>query len=624
MAIQNGWNSDDGIAFIKGNLIFAGRGTKSCTPTCKNQKANELLSTIGSTCNSFFSTFLLLIVLVCSSSLFAQEPVFTARTSGNKVTQHSVFEVQFELQNATSNDFTPPSFQDFRVVGGPSVGSSTMIVNGKVSQSQSWSYSLLATKQGTFTLGAAKVLAGSRKLSSRPITIIVGAPDQIHKQGTAPSSKEPVILRAEVDAPTYYPGQQIVLTYRLLFTENVQTVSTLMEDDYADFFVQNFGDFSREATFETVNGVQYTSRILKSLALFAHQSGTYTINPMQMSVGINAPFPGNQGFFNMRRIQDVQVTSQPLTVMILPLPDGAPASYSGGVGHYQMKTMAGQTNITTDDAFTFQLEITGDGDSRRWDPPSVVTDGTFEIYNPNITQDKIFENNNRVANIRTIAYQVLPTATGDFKVYVPFSFFDPVRKEYKTICSDTMMVHVTQGQNKQRTKQNQQAESSEIPQLMTVRSVWLKDRFWVSFPHLFLFSLVVVGGGYGWWLDQKRKQLDKISLPERLKAEASKSALHQYAILETSLQSMPSKSFYEKATEVYYKFLSDKFAIPPSELDESRLPFYFERAGVSDAVAQRAVRFFKSCLTVRYGGTPGGLTPPEMLRECREIIGLME
>jgi hypothetical protein len=562
--------------------------------------------------------------MVCSCSLVAQDPVFTARTSGNKVTQHSVFEVQFELQNANSNDFTPPSFQDFRVVGGPSVGSSTMVVNGKVSQSQSWSYSLLATKQGTFTIGSANVMAGRKKLSSRPVTIIVVAPDQVHKQGTVSSSKDPVMLKAELDAHSYYPGQQIVLTYRLLFNENVQTVSTLMEDDYADFFVQNFGDFSREATFETVNGVQYTSRILKSLALFAHQSGTYTITPMQMSVGINAPFPGNQGFFNMRRIQDVQVTSQPVTITILPLPDGAPSFYSGGVGQYQMKTAAGQTSITTDDAFTFQLEITGDGDSRRWDPPSVVTNGTFEIYDPKITQDKIFENDNRVTNIRTIAYQVIPSAPGDFKVYVPFSFFDPVRKEYVTICSDTMLIHVTQGQNKQRTKQDQQDERSEPPQLMKVRTSWLKDRFWVSFPHLFLFSLIVVGGGYGWWIEQKRKQDDKLSLPERLKAEAGKIARSQYELLEASFQSIPAKSFFEKATEIYYKFLSDKFAIPPSELDESRLPVYLERAGLSDIAAQRTIRFFKSCLTVRYGGAPGGLTPPEMLKECREIISLLE
>ena len=571
-----------------------------------------------------YSFFLFLILFSTSSTLLSQSPVFTARISSTKVAQHTVFQVQFELQNATSNDFLPPSFQDFKVVGGPSVGSSTMIVNGAVSQSQSWSYSVLATKQGTFTIGPATVVAGRKKLFSKPVSIVVVAPEKANQQGSTSSSKDPVILKAELDASAYYPGQQIVLTYRLLFRENVQTVSKLAEDDYADFFVQNFGDFSREATFETVNGVQYTSRILKSLALFAHQSGTYTIDPMRMSVGINAPFPGNQGFFNMRRIQDVDVASEPLQVTILPLPDGAPASYTGAVGQYQMETHPGTTNITTDDAFKFDLVITGDGDSRRWDPPTLVDNGTFEIYEPKITEDKVFENSNRVSNIRTIAYQLIPSAPGDFKVYVPFSYFDPVRKEYLTITSDTISVHVTQGQNKPRSISDVTADSTQVIQLMKVRTTWLQDRFWTSIPHLVLFGFILSGAVYAWWLDRKRKQDDKLSPVERLKAEAGSYARSQIDSLETSMNSLPSKSFFEKATEIYYKFLSDRFSIPASELDESRLPGYLEKAGVVDEAVQRATRFFAACLTVRYGGIPGGYSQAEMLSESREVIGLLE
>src|SRR6187549_2255085 len=329
----------------KGNSNFTFHMTASLD--CVELDRPSLLGKLASG-----SIFFLLFLFSTATSLFSQSPVFTASVSSSKVEQHTVFEVMFELQNATSNDFLPPSFEDFKVVGGPSVGSSTMIVNGAVSQSQSWSYAVLATKQGTFTIGPASVVAGRKKLFSKPVTIAVGAPNKSNQQGSSTSSKDPVILKAELDASTYYPGQQIVLTYRLLFNENVQTVSTLVEDDYADFFVQNFGDFSREATFENVNGIQYTSRILKSMALFAHQSGTYTITPMRMSVGINAPFPGNQGFFNMRRIQDIDVGSEPVTVTILPLPDGAPVSYTGAVGQYQLSTVGGQTNITTDEALT--------------------------------------------------------------------------------------------------------------------------------------------------------------------------------------------------------------------------------------------------------------------------------
>jgi len=559
-----------------------------------------------------------------SFTLTAQQPSFTARTSGNKVAQHSVFEIQFELENGASNDFTPPSFRDFKVVGGPSIGSSTMVVNGAVSQSQSWSYSLLATNQGTFTIGPASVVSGRKKLSTRPVTIVVVAPEKAIPQGSTSTSKDPVILKAELDATNYYPGQQIILTYKILFRENVQTVSTLAEDDYSDFFVQNFGDFSREPTFETVNGQQYTSRILKSLALFAHQSGSYTIEPMRMSVGINAPFPGNQGFFAMRRIQDIEVATQPLTITILPLPQGAPSSYSGAVGQYQIKTIPGNTNITTDDAFTFQLEITGNGDSRRWDPPALVTNGDFETYDPKIIEDKVFENSNTVANIRTVGYQMIPHTPGDYRIYVPFSFFDPARKEYITIGSDTMTVHVVQGQQKPGTVHAEQDVSHEPLQLMKVNTPWLKDRFWVSVPHLVLFALVLIIALYSWWVNRKYYREKQLSDAERSRLEAGKVARSQLDLLEASAQGMESKAFFESASAIYYKFLTDRFTIPSSELDESRIASYLTKGGVPDQPADRARRLFALCLSARYGGTPGGYSQSEMLNECREIIGLLE
>ena len=420
------------------------------------------------------------------SVAFAQEPEFRTSVSTSKIAQHSVFEVQFELLNANGLDFRPPSFESFKVVGGPSIGSSTMVINGAVSRSQSWSYSLLATTQGKLTIGSATVVAGSKKFITRPVSIEVIAQKDIAKQGSS-SSREPVLLRAETDRKSYYPGQQIILTYRLLFRENVQTVSTIDEDDYADFFIQNFSDFSREATYETINGLQFTSRIIKSIALFAHQSGTYTIDPMVMSAGINAPFPGNQGFFTMRRIQDVQVASEPLTITILPLPANAPASYSGAVGTYQMSLTPGIMQITTDEAYTFEVEITGNGDSRRWDVPAAVVNGDFETYDPKILEDKVFDAGNEVSHIRKVAYQMIPAKPGDYTVVVPFTYFDPAQKQYVTIVSDTIELNVTQGSGIPFDTSSLNKVASGPTELMSINPVLLKDKFWVSIPH-FCFS----------------------------------------------------------------------------------------------------------------------------------------
>jgi hypothetical protein len=64
--------------------------------------------------------------------------------------------------------------------------------------------------------------------------------------------------------------------------------------------------------------------------------------------------------------------------------------------------------------------------------------------------------------------------------------------------------------------------------------------------------------------------------------------------------------------------------IPSSELDEVSLKAYMDKSGVQAATVERATRFFNQCLSVRYGGIPGGFNREEMLRECRELTSLLE
>jgi hypothetical protein len=571
-----------------------------------------------------FSLFLFLLLSCIASHLHAQEPTFVASVSGSKLSQHSVFQIQFELQNANGTDFIPPAFKDFSVVGGPSIGSSTMIVNGAVTRSQSWSYSLLAKKEGKFIIGPASVVAGRKKLTTRPISIEVVSAKEVPNPGSSSADREPIVLKAEVNAKEFYPGEQIILTYKLLFRENIQTVSTISEDDYKDFFVQNFSDFSRDATTENINGLPFTARIVKSIALFAHQSGTYTIEPMIMNAGINAPFPGNQGFFTMRRIQDVQVASEPLTITVLPLPPDAPTAFSGAVGQYQIKLLAsGKTTITTDEALTFQMEITGNGDSRRWDIPMPVSEGNFETYEPKILQDNVFDVDNKLSNIRIVEYQMIPASTGVYDVFVPLTYFDPELKKYVTITSDTIQVQVAQGSGIRTDSLSQNQFDNVTPTLMQIRPNLLKDKFWTSIPHLILLGFLLSGSGLSVFLSIKRRRESQLPESEKIRLAALHQANSQFDILESDSDIMSGNVFFEKATEIYYKFLLERFAIPSSELDEANLKKYLAKAGIAEELSSRTISFFNQCLTVRYGGIPGGYSRPEMLRQCRELIGLL-
>jgi hypothetical protein len=558
--------------------------------------------------------------LMVSGSLSGQDPLFSAMLTSSKVVQNSTFEITFELRNASGEGFRPPAFENFKVVGGPSIGSSTMIVNGQVSRSQSWTYTLLATTPGRFTIGSANVIAGRRQLASRPVTVEVLSTKDIGRSPNSPDG-ETVILIAELSPGNYYPGQQIVLQYKLLFRENVQSVNTISEDDYADFYVQPFNMLSPQADYETINGQQYASRVIKSIALYAHQSGTYTIDPLIIGVGINVPSPGNQGFFTMRRLRNVQVASQPKTIEVLPLPSPAPEGYSGAVGQYTISAVSGPTHITTDDDFAMRVEIKGNGDSRRWDPPRLDTSGIFELYDPRIVQENLTESEGMIMHLRTIDYLMIPQQPGEYTVSLPFTYFDPSTSSYKTIHTDTFRLQVLRGNNlERRTRQDTTAMMPRELGKVSLRKI--NDQFWTSPLHISLFGLSLIGVFYGLVIMAKRKREADIPASEKRRSAAARNARNELDRLANEPE-IAEKTFFERATAIYYTFLEQKFNIPPADLDAEHVAATLSKAGIPDDIRDKAVAFFTQCLIVRYGGVPGGFTREEMTAEIRQMIDLL-
>ncbi len=553
--------------------------------------------------------------------LHAQDPVFTVRVSGTTVAQNTVFSVQFELKNASTSQFEPPSFKGFRVVGGPSTSSSTMIVNGVVSKSQTWTYSLLASEQGRQTIDPARAKVNGRSLSTKPIPIEVTEATALSQPGMSGDSNEPVFLIAELNDSIYYPGQQIILTYRILFKENVQSVNPISEDDYADFFVQRFANINPLASYEMINDEQYTSRVVKSLALYAHQSGTYEIDPLILSAGISGPAEANRGFFSMRRLRNVQVASAPVTIHVAPLPADIPESFSGAVGQYDMKVSFGTRPLTTSNAFAFTVEFTGNGDARRWELPTPVADGDFELYTPRVMNDEQFEIDGEMKQKKTVMYQMLPKSPGEFSIHLPFTYYDPQQGEFITLRSDTVTRKVAVGEKNTIAHVDEQQDST--PEPMTVRRPIFKDRFWSSYPHLLLFGLFLSGTCFGIARVWRYEKEQKIPASRRKSRDAATQAEEKLSALEQTMDTIADKPFFERATEIYYSFLIDRFGIPAGELDEDHLDRYLSGAGVESELAAKAKTFFSQCLTVRYGGVPGGFQKGEMIAACRALINAL-
>lgn len=120
---------------------------------------------------TFFS---LLFLIGIALNLQAQEGArFTVEVSTDSILFGNYFEVTFTLENAKGGEFSAPDFSEFFVVSGPNQASSMSIMNGKVSQSISYTYYLEPKEVGNFYILPAGINLEDRMLETQPIEVMV-------------------------------------------------------------------------------------------------------------------------------------------------------------------------------------------------------------------------------------------------------------------------------------------------------------------------------------------------------------------------------------------------------------------------------------------------------------------
>lgn len=159
--------------------------------------------------------------------------------------------------------------------------------------------------------------------------------------------------------------------------------------------------------------------------------------------------------------------------------------------------------------------------------------------------------------------------------------------------------------------------------LKPVRNIKTDDRFWLSIPHLFLFSILLVGTCYGIWVSYKRKREAEVPADERRRSAAARNARQQLDVIGRSHEISDSQ-FNERITEIYYKFLSEKFNIQPADLDAEKINQHFMKSGVTESISRQALQFYNECLSLRYGGAFAGYTREQLIHKCREIVDQLD
>ncbi|MDC0377992.1 MAG: BatD family protein [Flavobacteriaceae bacterium] len=357
--------------------------------------------------------------------------------------------VDFKM-NKDGDNFTPPSFKGFTVVGGPNQSVSNMWVNGKRTFSKSYSYFLNPSKKGSLTIGQATIEIDDNIYKTLPVKISVSESVAVSKDPNDPTYvvNENLHLVAEISNTNPYLNEGISIVYKLFYSPqiNVTNVGEIETPEFENFWSQNIKIPRLQIERGSFKGDNYNFVTWKKTVLYPQKSGKLDILPLSLDVSVDVP-TNRRDFFGNRTYNQVskKVTAGKRSINVKALPVNAPESFNGAVGKFDITLNTNKTELNASESLQATVKISGKGNLKLFSPPSVQVPSSLEKYDPEYNE-KVSTSLTGMKGFISNTYTLVPQFQGKYPVSsVEFTFFNPQLNKYETINSDDIIINVLEG-----------------------------------------------------------------------------------------------------------------------------------------------------------------------------------
>jgi hypothetical protein len=390
------------------------------------------------------------LLIISFQGLFAQVQ-FEAKVSKNTLGLNERLRIDFTM-NADGDNFSPPSFEGFRIVGGPSQQVSQSWINGRSSFNKSYSYFLLPTQKGALTIRQATVEINGQIYKTNPIRInVTAAVEQPRDPNDEPqiSADDAIHLVADISKGNPYVNEPITVVYKLYFSYNIGITNwrELNKPKYNDFWSQNIDIKQLVAEEGRYNGEKYRYVILRKTVLYPQKSGKLEIEPLSLDIDVQVPTNRRNIFGQVQIVEDnKRVSAGSKTITVKPLPEaGKPEDFSGAVGRFNFTVTPSKTNLKNGESLDLKVAVSGTGNLKLFTLPKPVVPSSIELYDP-VHNEKIQTPLSGMNGQISDLYTIIPQFKGNYPIKpMSFSYFDLGSGRYKTITSPEIMINVLDG-----------------------------------------------------------------------------------------------------------------------------------------------------------------------------------
>lgn len=380
---------------------------------------------------------------------FAQV-TFEAKVSKKKLGVNERLRIDF-VMNKDGDNFNPPDFANFNVVGGPNTSVSNSWLNGKHSYTKTYSYFLAPKKKGTIKINAASIEIANKIYKTEPVTVqitnAVKRPnDPYNVEGVA---SENIHLVAEVSKTNPYLNEAITVVYKLYVsaTTGVSNWREVENPRYNDFWSQKIETKGLRIQNGKYKGEDYRYVVLRKTVLYPQKSGKLEIEPLTLDITVEVP-TNRRDIFGGRHMAQVNrtVSAGSRTINVKPLPEsGQPEDFTGAVGDFEFNVITSKTQLNASESLQAKVEVTGKGNLNLFELPGITVPSSLEVYEPE-RNESIRTNLSGMQGAVSDTYTIVPQYKGKYPIpSISFSYFDLETETYKRVSSGEIVVDVIEG-----------------------------------------------------------------------------------------------------------------------------------------------------------------------------------
>ena len=568
---------------------------------------------------------LFILFLSLNSLIVCSQVNFEASVSKSKLALNERLRVDF-VMNQNGDNFSPPKFDNFQIIGGPNQSIKTSYVNGERKFSKTYSYFLKPLTKGRLKINQASIEIDGEIYKSLQIEVLIT--DSVQQPSDATTqyyNDDDIELRALISKGSPYLNEPITVVYKLYYKApiNISDARETETPKFKDFWSQTIKIPQLKVQREIFKGQNYNVVEWRKVVLYPQKIGDLEISPLSLNLVLDVPTDKRDFFGNVIYDQTSQIISTGMRrIIVKDLPQlGKPDSFSGAVGNFEFDVILNKNSLRATESFQAELKVKGNGNLKLFDLPDILVPNSMELFEPE-REELISTNLSGMSGSVSKLFTVIPRFQGNFPIEeVEFSYFDPNTEKYKILKSPRLTIDVYDGPVISNTITNDNSNiitSSDSFRFIKLNGnlkevkndIFFQSQFFyaiVTTPFILLLSFLL-------FTTYKRNK--KESSFELIRNEERKIN----KMIDSAKESIGDKvTFYDKIEKAIIKSIMVKFSIRMESLNKEKIQQIGQEKGLIKDDVLLIIKLIENCEKAKYSRSSNSLMNKD-LESAKQVI----